>query len=156
MVSDTRLVILLPLKTKLVALDNTIKISCAFVQQYRNQRLFPSRSVKIVFGVHNRDHPFVCTIVVFCQYFVNVSLQRRYTSTPWQFFNSLVIFCGCFKRNETFEIYSIETIGDVNRVNNVFLWNFYQDRSGPLTRLVSHLDHLDATLKEDSNIEQLL
>ena len=32
MISETRLVILLPLETKLVALDNTVKLSCAFVQ----------------------------------------------------------------------------------------------------------------------------
>ena len=122
MVSETRLVILLPLETKLVAIDNTVKLSCAFVQYYRNQRLFPGNCVKILFGVHKGGHPLACTLVVICQYFLDLSLQRRYTSTPSHFFNFLDIFCGCFKRNRTFKIYSIETIGDViNKVNNVFL-----------------------------------
>ena len=47
MASETRLVILLPLETKLVALDNTVKLSCAFVQYYRNQRLLPRNWAKI-------------------------------------------------------------------------------------------------------------
>ena len=83
---------------------------------------FPSNWVKkILFGVHKGGHPLACTIVVICQYFLDLSLQGRSTSTctPLHFF--LDIFCGCFKRNKTFEIYSIETIGDVNKVNNVFL-----------------------------------
>ena len=124
MVSETRLVVLLPLETKLVALDNTVKLSCTFVQYYRNQRLFPSNWVKkILFGVHKGGRPLACTIVVICQYFLDLpsrgDLQVHVLLRT--FLNFLDIFCGRFKRDKTFEIYSIETIGDVNKVNNVFL-----------------------------------
>ena len=76
MVSKTLLVILLPLETKLVTLDNTVKLSCTFVQYYRNERLFPSNWLKkVLFGVHKGGHPLACTIVVICQYFLDLSLQ---------------------------------------------------------------------------------
>ena len=43
MVSETRLVILLPLETKLVALDNTVKISCLLLQRMGQFARFPIR-----------------------------------------------------------------------------------------------------------------
>ena len=61
MESETRLVIMLPLETKLVALDNIVKISCAFVPQSAvitqslDKNSFWRAQRRTSFGVHPEE-----------------------------------------------------------------------------------------------------